>query len=57
MPENRLYFKQRYKAEKVSAERISQMFFVFSLNRVSSSRVQHNAYAFSLHIQFASFLK
>ncbi len=28
------------------------MFFVSSLNTVSSSRVQHNTYAFSLHIQF-----
>ncbi len=57
MPEDRLYFKQRNKAEKLSAERISRMFFVSSLNSVSSSHVQHDTYAFSLHIQFASFLK
>ncbi len=57
MPEDRLYFKQRNKAEKLSAERISRMFFVSSLNSASSSHVQHNTYAFSLHIQFASFLK
>ncbi len=56
MPEDRLYFKQRNKAEKLSAERISRMFFVSSLNSVSSSHVQHNTYVFSLHIQFASFL-
>ncbi len=57
MPEDRLYFKQRNKAKKLSAERISRMFFVSSLNSVSSSHAQHNTYAFSLHIQIASFLK
>ncbi len=61
MPEYRLYFKQRNKAEDLSDKnigfRISWMFFISSLNTVSSSRVQHNTYAFSLHIQFTSFLK
>ncbi len=44
MPEDRLYFEQRNKAKKVSAERISRMSFVSSLNSVSSRRVQHISY-------------
>ncbi len=44
MPEDRLYFEQSNKAKKVSAERISRMSFVSSLNSVSSRRVQHISY-------------
>ncbi len=44
MPEDRLYFKQRNKAEKVSAERICKKKIVSSLNSVSSRRVQHISY-------------